>query len=277
MKPTIYEQVTSTIVSAIEDGSGSFTLPWHRSGLTMPRNPTTEREYAGVNILGLWASAAINGYTSSDWASYKQWQERGAQVTKGAKSTVVVFYKPLPVENEEDPKFVLRYSRVFNASQVEGYEPPDVPKGDPIDRLEDAETAIRATGIPIKEQGERACYVPSRDEVYIPDDWRFFDTPTSTRQEAFYSTIFHELTHATGHKTRLDRSLKGKFGDPEYAFEELVAELGAAFCCARLGISAHPREDHAQYIENWLAAMKSDSRAIFKAAAFAQKATDYLL
>ena len=277
MKPDIYQAVTDTIVEAIEQDPGRVVMPWHRSSNRMPDNPTTGNRYSGVNVLQLWASAAINGYDSSQWASYKQWQATGAQVKKGAKSTMVVFFKELPREEDEEKRVVLRYSRVFNASQVEGYEPPPVPDHGPVERLQAAETAISDTGIPIKEQGDRACYVPSRDEVYIPNDWRFFDTPTSSRQEAFYSVIFHELTHATGHKKRLDRELGNRFGSEAYALEELIAELGAAFCCARLGISNEPRQDHAQYLKNWLQALQDDSRAIFRAAAHAQRACDYLL
>lgn len=273
----IYQEVTDTIVAAIEADPGKLVMPWHRSGNGLPTNPTTGNHYNGINVLQLWACGAIYGHTSPDWATYKQWQQTGAQVAKGAKSSMVVFYKPLPPKEGEESRFVLRYSRVFNASQVEGYEPPNIPQGDPVERLEVAETAIRATGIKITEQGERACYVPSRDEVFIPDSWRFFDTPTSTKAEAFYSTIFHELIHATSHKSRLDRQLGTKFGDPAYAFEELIAELGAAFCCARLEITSEVRQDHAQYLASWLKALKDDPRAIFKASAYAQKATDYLL
>lgn len=111
----------------------------------------------------------------------------------------------------------------------------------------------------------------------MPESWRFFDTPHTKRNEAYYGVLFHELTHWTGHKSRLDRSLKHKFGDPKYAFEELIAEMGAAFCCARLRIQTSVREDHAAYIQNWLSALREDKKAIFKAAAYAQKATDYIL
>lgn len=273
----VYQTITQSIIDAIEQDAGKAVMPWHRSAVGLPQNPTTGNQYNGINVLSLWATSAIHGHTSSDWASYKQWQERGAQVQKGAKSAVIVFYKPLPEKEGEDRRFVLKYSRVFNASQVEGYEPPHVPEMPPVERLQTADEAITATGIKVTEQGERACYIPARDEVYIPSSWRFFDTPTSSRQEAFYSTIFHELTHATGHKKRLDRDLKGKFGDPPYAFEELVAELGAAFCCARLGITSEPRLDHAQYLQSWLTALKSETRFIFKASADAQKAVDWLL
>lgn len=274
----VYATITQTIIEAIEQNPGNPIMPWHRSTAGLPKNATTNTAYNGINVLCLWASAAINGYTSGEWASYKQWQEIGGQVRKGAKSSVIVFYKPLPEkEGETDRRFVLKYSRVFNATQVEGYEPPSEAVQAPVERLEAADGAIKATGIKITEQGDMACYVPSRDEVFIPDNWRFFDTDTSTRQEAYYSTIFHELVHATGHKTRLDRNLGNKFGSPEYAFEELVAELGAAFCCARLVITPEVRQDHAQYLNNWLKALKDDPRAIFKASAFAQKATDFLL
>ncbi len=273
----VYSTVTQSIIDAIEADPGQLTTPWHRSAAGIPLNATTGSTYNGVNILSLWASSAIHGHTSSEWASYKQWQETGAQVQKGAKSTVIVFYKPLPEKEGEDRRFVLKYSRVFNASQVEGYVPPDIPVGEPVERLEAADRAIVATGIKVTEKGDRACYMLQSDEVYIPDDWRFFDTPTSSRQEAFYSTIFHELTHATSHKSRLDRKLGAKFGDPAYAYEELVAELGAAFCCARLGITNEPRLDHAQYLKSWLRALKNETRFIFKASADAQKATDWLL
>ena len=273
----VYQTVTQLIIDAIENDPGQLTMPWHRSAVGMPLNATTGNEYNGINILSLWASSTIHGYTSSEWASYKQWQEAGAQVKKGSKSTVIVFYKPLPEKEGEDRRFVLKYSRVFNASQVEGYEAPEVPKNDPVERLVAADAVITASGIKVTEKGERACYMPRSDEVYIPDSWRFFDTATSSRQEAFYSTIFHELTHATGHKSRLDRKLGGKFGDPDYAYEELVAELGAAFCSARLGITNEPRLDHAQYLQSWLKALKNETRFIFKASADAQKATDWLL
>lgn len=273
----VYSTVTQSIIDAIENDPGQVVMPWHRSALGLPQNATTGNEYNGVNILSLWASSTIYGFTSSGWASYKQWQEAGAQVKKGAKSSVIVFYKPLPEKEGEDRRFVLKYSRVFNASQVEGYEAPEVPENDLVERLVVADAVITASGITVTEKGERACYMPRSDEVYIPDSWRFFDTATSSRQEAFYSTIFHELTHATSHKSRLDRKLGRKFGDPDYAYEELVAELGAAFCCARLGITPEPRLDHAQYLQSWLKALKNETRFIFKASADAQKATDWLL
>lgn len=273
----VYSEVTNAIIAAIEADPGKLVMPWHRSANGTPKNALTGNEYNGVNILSLWANTIIYDHTSSDWASYKQWQENGAQVKKGAKSAVIVFYKPLPEKEGEDRRFVIKYSRVFNASQVEGYEAPDTPKMTPVERLEAADAAITATGIKVTEKGERACYMPQSDEVYIPDNWLFFDTPTSSRQEAFYSTIFHELTHASGHKSRLDRDLSGKFGGEKYAAEEIIAELGAAFCCAKLGITNEPRLDHSQYIANWLQALKNEPRFIFKASAEAQKATTYLL
>lgn len=273
----VYAEITASIVAAIEANPGELVMPWHRSAVGLPKNATTGNEYNGINVLSLWSSSAINGHTSSSWASYKQWQEQGAQVQKGAKSSVIVFYKPLPTDEGEEKRFVLKYSRVFNASQVEGYEAPNVPVGEAVERLEAADEVITATGIKVTEKGERACYMPRTDEVYIPDSWRFFDTPTSSRQEAFYSTIFHELSHATGHKSRLDRDMKGKFGDKDYAYEELVAELGAAFCCANLGITNEPRLDHAQYLQSWLLALQNETRFIFKASADAQRAVDWIL
>jgi len=161
---------------------------------------------------------------------------------------------------------------------VEGYQVETVAATpDLTERLAGAETVIANTGAIIRHGGARAYYDRIADSVTMPDRWRFMNTETSTATQGYYSTLLHELTHWTGSKDRLDR-IKGKrFGDENYAFEELVAELGASFLCAHLGIENEPRLDHAQYIENWLQVLKNDKQAIFSAASYASKAMNYII
>lgn len=280
MKRDLYQEVTDKIVAAIENNPGDVVLPWNRAGAhALPTNAKTGATYQGVNILNLWIEAQHRGFTSNEWATYKQWADKGCQVRKGEKSSLVIFYKQLEWEDDDGEKHkrpMIRASFAFNADQVDGYE-HEKPPGEPIDRVKVADTHVNALGASIRHGGAQACYIPSLDVIHMPDEERFFDTDTSTRTEAYYSTLFHELTHWSGAKKRLDRDLSGRFGDEAYAMEELVAELSAAFQCAHLGITLEPRLDHAQYINNWLSVLKSDKKAIFSAAAKAQEATSFLL
>jgi len=171
---------------------------------------------------------------------------------------------------------VARASRVFNASQVDGYQLPELPHIEPVERIARAEYFLTATRATILHGGERAYYRPSTDEIRIPDEGRFIETASRTRTEGYYSVILHELTHWSGAPTRCDRQLRNRFGDDAYAMEELVAELGAAFLCAELSITAETRLDHAQYIATWLDVLKADNKAIFAAAAKANEAVSYL-
>jgi antirestriction protein ArdC len=291
-------------------------LPWHRAGadIFLPVNATTGSRYQGINVVSLWASAEINRFTTGTWATYKQWQSIGAQVRKGETSTLGVFYKKyVPNRKSESaaadkqngrfgdrgdensgsddsgdsdpgaeprPRWFARAFRVFNADQVDGYVPDEhseaLPEESLVERIERAEAFVEATSATIGHGGGRAYYNPSGDYIQMPGEVRFRDTETSTATEGYYATLFHELTHWSGHKRRCDRDLTGRFGDASYAMEELVAELGAAFLCAELGISAQPREDHAGYIAHWLEVMREDAAAVFTAAAKASEAARYL-
>jgi len=164
-------------------------------------------------------------------------------------------------------------------TQVEGFEIvaeelPEEPAFDPIVR---AEEFAAATGAQIEEGGDRACFIPSLDMIRMPERRRFTGTETTTPAEGFYSTLCHELVQWSAAEKRLDRDLSGRFGDESYAIEELIAELGAAFLCADLGITPEPRQDHACYIKNWLAVLKNDKKAVFTAAAKASQAATWLL
>jgi antirestriction protein ArdC len=282
-QPNAYEVITAQIVEAIEGGVLNFTMPWHHAA-GLPVNASTGNAYRGINILRLWVGQAAGSFLSNEWASYKQWQAKGAQVRKGEKGTPIVFFKPLEVSRERDGETVkdtiplIRLSTVFNADQVDGYDAgAAAPQADLTERLEAAEAFAQATGADIRHGGGRAFYQPGGDYIAMPARELFTGTETSSATEAYYSTLLHELTHWTGHKSRLARlELKNRFGDEGYAFEELVAELGAAFACQSLGITTVPREDHAAYIQSWLKVLKGDSKAVFKAAAEAQKALDFL-
>lgn len=280
--PTVYQKITDQVIAALEAGALTFEMPWHR-GNPRPVNIASGKPYRGVNTVALWVAQHIHGYATGTWGTYKQWNAQGAQVRKGERSTTVVFYKDVerPVEDDgETPSkrsFVATASWVFNADQVAGYTAPDAcPLVDKTQRLKQVEAFVAATAAHIEEKGQRACYHLTQDTIYMPPRALFTGSSTSSATESYYSTLFHELTHWTGHPARLKRELMNRFGEAAYALEELVAELGAAFLCADLGISLTPRPDHAAYIQGWLTALKQDQRAIFTAASKASAASDYL-
>ena len=280
----VYTSITNQIIASIENGVGEVQLPWHRKGFSTARpfNVQSKNSYNGVNILSLWIAAYINGFEHGIWGTYKQWQERGAQLRKGEQSSLIVFFKDIDLENEngeENSRYsIARASHVFNVAQVDGFE-IDVgePQIDKIIACEKAERFVQATKANITIGGMRAFYSPSSDSITMPDRHRFVGTETSTPTEGWYSTLCHELTHWSGASHRLDREFGNRFSDNKYAMEELVAELGAAFLCSKLGISIVPRDDHASYINNWLLVLKNDPKAIFTASSKASKAADYLI
>ena len=284
-KRDVYQSITDQIITSIEAGAGTFTMPWHRdTGTTMPTNALTGSSYNGVNIVALWAAAEQGGFTTGYWATYKQWSLLGGQVRKGEKGSVVVFYKQMDIEvsdtgnGERENKSVLiaRSSRVFNVKQVDGWQPPRPVASDPVEVLVEAENFVTATSADIRFGGDRAYYRPKTDHIQMPDRDRFIGTETINATESYFATLLHELTHWTGNVSRLDRDLSGRFGHESYAMEELVAELGAAFLCSDLGITNRPRPDHAAYIAHWLAVLKQDTRAIFTAASKANEARRFL-
>ncbi|MEZ5692252.1 MAG: zincin-like metallopeptidase domain-containing protein [Altererythrobacter sp.] len=283
----VYEAITNQIITAIEGGAGEVQLPWHRKGSAIyrPLNIASGKAYRGVNTVALWAAADAKQYAQGIWGTYRQWQERDAQVRKGEKSSLVIFYKELDSgeassagdEESGNRRFVARASRVFNIAQVDGYSLPEQDDDeDRIDPCEAAEHFVSATSAKITVGGDSAFYRPSTDTITMPDRHRFTGTETSSATEGWYSTLLHELTHWSGASHRMDRAFGQRFGDDAYAMEEMVAELGAAFLCGDLGITAEPRPDHAAYIDHWLRILKDDRKAIFTAASAANKAAEYL-
>ncbi len=278
----IYEQITNQIVEALENCT-AWERPWHTPEMVnvIPKNAKTGQHYRGINVLALWAKAQNRGYLNGLWATFQQWKELGATVKKGEKSCAVVFWSTIEkdkreeasskeISDSEEAEKVLfaRTYHVFNVSQVDGYQEE---KPEPLadGRIQNAELFFSRLEITV-QQATKAFYNSRQDSIYMPPFANFFS------KEGYYATLAHEVTHWTGHESRLNRDLKNRFGSEAYAMEELIAELGAAFLCAELQIASDPREDHAAYIQSWLKVLKADKRAVFTAASKAQQAADWL-
>jgi antirestriction protein ArdC len=286
MKSDVYQRVTDQIVASLEQGAPPWHKPWnaeHAAGrITRPLR-SNGIPYRGINVIMLWAAALEKGYAAPLWITFKQAQELGGHVRKGEKGALVVYANTINrtetdeatgEETEEVIPFMKGYT-VFNAEQVEGlpahFYAMAAPVLDPVARIVQAEAFFAATGADVRHGGNRAFYTQDQDRVQMPPFETFRDA------ESYYATLAHELTHWTKHPARLDRDCgRKRWGDEGYAAEELVAELGAAFICADLGLTAEPRADHASYIASWLKVLKDDKRAIFTAAAHAQRAADFL-
>lgn len=281
----VFREITDDIIASIEAGADGIEMPWHREvGATLPTNVFTGKPYKGVNVVALWVAAERKGYGSGLWATYKQWSLLGAQVRRHERGSTIVFYKETHREVTEEETgekqtqtfLFARSSTVFNAEQVDGWQPPKPPVREPAEVLGEVEAFVAATEADIRHGGDRAYYSRSSDHIQMPERERFTGTKTSSPTEEYYATLLHELTHWTGHKSRLNRDLGRRFGKEAYAMEELVAELGAAFLCSELAITNSPRPDHAAYLAHWLQVFKNDKRAIFTAASRASEAKECL-
>lgn len=270
---SIYQDITARIAAAIAAGAKGETwqMPWHRAA-GRPMNVATGKTYQGINTVALWCDAQARGYGSDVWGTLRQWNSVGARIQRGARSSTVVFWKPLERGDQEDGeepgrRFVLRATPVFNAAQVEGWTAPALPVQE---RSAPAvEGAVAAAGVPVSWGGGRAFYDRVADRVQMPARAAFYE------DAGLASVLLHEAAHWTGHPSRLDRRFGERFGDRAYAFEELVAEMAAAFLCADLGVSNEPRPDHAHYVGHWLEVLDGDPRAIFTAAKAAAAAADF--
>lgn len=284
-RANLYDDVTSRIIFELEQGRVPWVQPWGRSGGTgpgLPRNALTARTYSGVNILILWGAVIEHRWPSQSWLTFKQARDAGGCVMKGERGTTVVYADRFTPETEkerarqtgENAKAVpfLKRFTVFNVAQCEGLRPGLASDPAPLPERQIvpvAESVIAASGVDFRIGGDKAYYVPSHDFVQVPPQPAFFE------QINFYRTALHELCHASGHPSRLNRNLSTAFGSKDYAREELVAEMGSAFLCASLGIV--PTVRHADYLASWLDVLREDNRAIFRAASAASKAADWIL
>ncbi len=291
VKADLFREVTDKIIAALESGTPPWRKAWQNENEGLPANAVTGRNYSGINVMLLWADAVNKGYERNRWLTFRQAQEAGGNVRRGEKSTSVVLFKPFQKAEQDDNGRtttdkngdpVMRDYRMmtsfhlFNISQCENLpdklcpEPPVQPEAE---RITGADKIIADSGVPVKHNnGGRACYHPVADHIIMPQAAQF-QTPAD-----YYSTLLHELVHSTGHASRLARegivSCPADKHDPVYGFEELIAEMGAAFLCADLGIKGDLQ--HESYIASWLTILKEDNRAIFRAARYAREAFEYL-
>jgi antirestriction protein ArdC len=281
----VYTRITGQIIHSLEQGVRPWIKPWsaeHTAGrITRPLRHNGQA-YSGINILMLWASAVEHGFSAPIWMTFKQALELDAHVRKGEKGSLVVYANSITKteddgdghEIEREIPFMKGYT-VFNVEQIEGlpelYYSKPVPTMTGPERIAHAEAYFANTKADIRYRGNRAYYASEADYIAMPPIESFRDA------ESFYATLAHESTHWTKHSSRLEREFGRKaWGDEGYAREELVAELGAAFLCADLELTPEVRDDHASYIASWLEVLKNDKRAIFSAAAHAQRAVDFL-
>ena len=255
---SIAQSITDNVIKALEAGTAPWVKPWNSNGIDAPFNPISKRYYNGINFIQL---SMMPGSTHN-WVTYKQAQSVGAQVRKGSKGVHVIYFSPLEVQdrvtNEVKKIPMLNTDTVFNADQ--GLVDLNVTTAS-------GEAFIKAQRAEIKHGGNRAFYVPSADYIQLPELDQFKSSAD------YYATSLHELSHWTGHESRLNRDFSGRFGNEAYAFEELVAELGSAMLCAHNKIDGQLQ--HANYIASWLKVLNDDPKNILKASALAQKILDF--
>lgn len=285
-RASLYDEITDKIIAELEAGRVPWVQSWGteaaKAPLSMPRNAASARPYSGINVLILWGAVIERGFSGQSWLTFRQALALGGHVRKGERGTTVVYAdRFVPADERRRARetgeeaqavpFLKRFT-VFNTDQCDGLS-ADIATTAPMPlpgMIEpQVEALIKATGIDFRIGGDRAFYMPAEDYVQVPPPAAYFE-PIN-----WHRTALHELGHASGHPSRLNRDLGGSYGTKKYAFEELIAELCAAFSCASLGIV--PTVRHADYIGSWLDVLREDNRAIVRAASQASKAADYLL
>jgi antirestriction protein ArdC len=276
VKKDNYAEITQQFIDSLElilKGEleiPSWVRPW--SSIGQPANAFTGRAYKGMNTILLSFKAAALGYADNRWATYNQISKEGGQVNKGEKGTRVILWRFIKDKKNEGKTIpLLRTFTVFNVNAQSTLELPSIAIPNKDERDERIEEAIKATGAVINHGGDRACYSPTADEIRMP----LFESFLSS--DDYAATMFHELGHWTGAKSRLNRDLSGRFGDESYAFEELVAELCSSFVCQSLGVDGKFDTNNLAYIKSWVKVLKNDSKAIFKASSLANNAAKFIL
>ena len=270
-KRNIYQEVTDQIIKALENGVVPWVKPWDPSS-GLPINAVSRRAYRGINVPLLWVAAMEKNFSSDKWLTFKQAKDSGGAVRGGEKGTKVILWKPVKSKDDENSgnekeRFypIVRSFTVFNVAQIDGLP---LTKEKPVVWEPDALADQFLSLADVQHGGGRAFYAPTPDIVQLPHKASFDDAA------GYYSTALHELVHWTGHTDRLNRLEKTPHGSPDYAREELTAEMGCAFLSATVGIKGNLQ--HPEYLGNWLKVLKGDNRAIFRAASKAQQAVDFL-
>lgn len=264
-KRDIQKEITDRIIAALERGPDAFVLPWRKFAASgMPRNGATGRIYSGMNVLIL----AFSGFTDCRWYTFNQAKSKGGSVRKGEKGTPVVYWnfieKVDEVTGKKEKIPFLRTFTVFNRDQIEGLKDEQIPAVDPTLGYEKVAELVKILEVEVSHGGDIASYSIALDRIKMPKPGQFESV------EKYWLTLLHEITHWTGHSSRLDRQFGKRFGDDAYAFEELVAEMGSAMAAASLGMNYSMC--HEGYINHWLKVLKGDKYAIFTAAREAQRA-----
>lgn len=283
-KLDVYQSVTDRIIKALENGVSPWVKPWtegeqQTGNSLLPSNAISGNNYRGINTMLLWGEQVEKGYQSNTWVTYKQAGELGGNIIKGEKSTSIIYFQMLKRKDPDTGEPVqipmLKQYYVFNLEQCENITSKKVkiPEALEIGYTNALDFASR-TGADIKHGGNEAFFTRQFDFIRMPHQEQF------KTMADYDGTLLHELTHWSGHKSRLERVFGARFGDNAYAFEELVAEIGSAFLCAQLGVTNannHTDLQNESYLAGWLKVLKSDKKAIFKASTLAQKACDFLI
>lgn len=274
-KTDVYSEVTDRIIAALEQGVVPWRKPWQTTNGNGPINIRNGRPYRGINVFLL----GLAGYSDPRWGTYKAIRETGGNVRKGEHGTHVILWKPVPKKDESGEEagnyMLLKQYVVFNAEQCDDVpalpEPEGLSEHTPNERAELLTAGyVNGRGPALIHRGDHAAYTPLDDKVYMPIP-EAFQSP-----ESYYLTLFHELTHSTGHESRLNRLEPATFGSDPYAREELVAELGAAMLAGLIGLPEDDSDQSAAYIGSWLRRLKDDRKLVVQAAAQAQKAADMI-
>lgn len=281
-RPSPAETITAAIVQRLEAGTRPWVQPWTGASVSRPLR-ACGTPYQGINVLWLWMAAEAAGHTSPFWMTYRQAHVLGAQVRKGERGTVAIFYRayrPREASDEDEAegdrtRRVLKSFTVFNACQIDGlpsrFFPEPQPLPPPTERDRVLDCFFGAVPAKIRHFGAEAFYSPVSDQVTMPEPGLFRNL------DHYRATLAHELSHWTGHESRLARQMGGRFGSDAYAMEELVAELSSAMLGAELGLPVEHLDHHASYLASWLKVLKADSRAILTVAAKAEEAASLLL
>ena len=288
IKKDLYQDFTDQVIKQMEDNNMNWSKPFTTTILNGHHNVISKKPYQGMNCFSIGLSVHKNGFKSNEWATFNQWKNLGAKIKKGSKGTEILYWNIKEYEDKtnKDEKVkipFLKYFVVFNADQVDGYETKEKGLKDfnlkEIDNWKThfkTDTFVENTKADINTSN-KAFYSPNGDFIGMPPKEDFKGDKENTKEQYYYSTLLHELTHWSGHSSRCNRDLKNRFGSKAYAMEELVAEIGSAFLCSHLGVTKAPTPNHGRYLNNWLEVLKEDKKAIFKAFSLSKVSSEYLL
>ena len=283
-RPTPAQTITAALIARLEAGTNPWRRPWATPAELARPMRACGQPYRGINAVYLWLIAEARGYAMQTWMTYNQAAALGGQVRRGETSEIAVFFKSYEKTGTDDAtgedvtsrRRVMRAYHVFNVAQIDNLperftQPPPPREVPPQEHRNLIDRFIASQGADIRTGGDSAHYVPARDYIQMPR-WQDFES-----YALYGSTAIHELAHWTGHRCRLGRDLQNSFGSPDYAREELIAEMASAMVGADLGLPAGHLDNHAAYLASWLKLLRDDDTAIFKAAAKAEEAAQYLL